>query len=120
MEGDVREGLIGRVTAGALGQGRSKRITATVGTSVYTISPASGSWLYLKVGNLHATALLSVAINEDPVAAPAATPGVAGDWEAGYDVPAGGDVLIPLTGTVTTIRLLSDTATTPAVLNLIA
>lgn len=108
------------VSAAPIGQGASKRITVSVGTSAYTISPPAGAWRYLRVLNTHASGLLSVAINEDPVAAPAANPGVAGDWEAGYDVGPGGAELIPITGTLTTIRLLSDTAGTTCALNLIA
>lgn len=106
------------VGAAALGQGTAKRITATVNTAL-TITPPAGTWRYLKVSNLTADTWLSVGINESPVAAPSADPGVAADWEAGYDVIAGQSELIPLTGTITTIRLLSS-ASVSAVLNLIA
>lgn len=111
---------IEQVASAPLGEGLAKQLTLTVGTSVYQVSPPSGDWQYLKVINAHATAVLYVAVNEDPVPAPAATPGVAADWEAGYPVGPLGSELVPLTGALTTIRLLSDTAGTAAVLALIA
>lgn len=109
---------LGSVSAGALGQGTSKRITATVNTTL-VISPPAGTWRYLKVSNLTADTWVSVGINEAPLAAPSANPGVAADWEAGYDVPGGGSELVPLIGTLTTIRMLSS-ASASVVLNLVA
>jgi hypothetical protein len=106
------------IGAGTLGVGRSKRITATVNTSLI-ITPPAGAWGYLKVSVLTADVWVSVGINETPVAAPSADPGVAGDWEVGYDVTGGGSEVIPLDGQVTTIRLLSS-ASASVVLNLIA
>lgn len=106
------------LAAGAVGQSFSKRITATVNTTL-TITPPAGTWRYLKVSNMTADTWVSVGINESPVAAPSADPGVAADWEVGYDVIGGQSELIPLSGTVTTIRLLSS-ASASVVLNVIA
>lgn len=112
---------IGGITAGALGQSLGQNLIITVGQSIYTVTPAAGTWLYLKVLNNHATAVLYVAVNEDPVlGTDAATPAAAVDWKAGYPIGPGASELLPLGGTVTTIRLLSDTATTPVVLGLVA
>lgn len=112
---------IGGVNAAPLGNGTAKNLIITVGTSVYTVTPATGTWRYLRILNNHATAVLYVAINEDPVlGTDAATPAAAEDWDPGYPVPPGGSELVPLTGTITTIRLLSDTADTPVVLGLVA
>jgi hypothetical protein len=113
---------IGVIVAGALGTGTSKRITLTAGISNYVVPPAAGTWQYLKVTNNHATAIVSVGINEVPAAAPATspTPALVADWKIGYDIPPGGSEVIPITGTLTSINVLSDTATTPVVLNLIA
>jgi len=109
------------VAAGALGDGRTKNLIITVGVTIYTVTPATGTWRYLRIINTHATAVLYVAINEDPVlGTDAATPAAAADWKAGYPVPPLGTELINLTGTITTIRLLSDTASTPVVLGLVA
>lgn len=109
---------IGQASLAPLGQGTSKRITATVNTTL-TIAPATGHWKYLKVSVLTSGVWVSVGINEAPVAAPSASPGVAADWEAGYDVIGGGSELIPLFGTLTNIQLLSS-ASADVVLNLIA
>lgn len=83
------------LNAGAVGQSFSKRITATVNTTL-TITPPAGTWRYLKVSNLTADTWVSVGINESPVAAPSADPGVAADWEVGYDIIGGQSELIPL------------------------
>jgi len=111
------ERTIGAVSAAAIGQGLSKRITATVNTTL-TITPPTGTWRYLKVSNMTADTWVSVGVNESPVAAPSADPGVAADWEVGYDVIGGQSELIPLSGTITTIRLLSS-ASASVVLNVI-
>jgi hypothetical protein len=111
------------VGAGSIGQGLVKYVSLSVGTSAYTVTPAAAptnGWNYLQVLNTHATGVVKVAINESPVDAPAADPGVAGDWEAGYPVGPGGSALIPLSGVLTTIRLLSDTASTTVLLGLVA
>lgn len=114
-------GSLDDVNAAALGSGTVKNLIITVGTSIYTVAPATGTWAYLKVINNHDTAILYVAINEDPVlGTDAATPAAAGDWDPGYPVAPGESSLLPLTGTITTIRLLSDTASTPVVLGLVA
>lgn len=109
---------IGAVNAAPIAQGAAKRITATVNTSL-VISPPTGNWSYLKISVLTADVWVSVGINELPVAAPSADPGVAADWEPGYDVIGGGSELIPLKQTPTTIRLLSS-GSASVVLNLIA
>lgn len=111
-------GSIDVIDVAPIGQGACKYVSLSVGTSVYTVAPPTGAWNYLHVINTHATGVVKVAINEDPVDAPAATPGVAGDWEAGYPVGPGGDVMLPIRGALTTIRCLSDTTTTTILLGL--
>lgn len=109
---------IAGIEAGGIGFGKTKRITATVATSL-VITPPAGDWGYLKVSVITASVWVSVGINELPVAAPSADPGVAEDWEVGYDVIGGASELIPLLGPITTIRLLSS-ASASVVLNLVA
>jgi len=112
---------IGSVNAGAFGASRVQNLIITVGVTVYTVTPAAGTWQYLKIINTHATAVLYVAIDQDPaLGTDAATPAAAGDWDIGYPVGPLGSELVPLSGAITTIRLLSDTATTPVVLGLVA
>lgn len=105
------------VRAGALGFGRSKRITLTAGLTVIVVPTPPGRWQYVRVLNVHATALVSVAVDEDPVAAPAAVPPVLADYEVGYDIGPGMAELIPLAGPAVGLRVLSDTATTPVAVN---
>lgn len=110
------------ISAASLGGSTSKRITLTAGTSNYVVPPPAGTWLYLHVINTHATAVVSVGVNEVPVAAPATspTPALVSDWKIGFDVAPGGDVTVSIAGPLTSINVLSDTATTPVVLNVIA
>lgn len=117
----ARATVLADVDAAPIGVGLVVNLIITVGVTVYTVTPAAGTWSYIKIINNHATAILYVAINEDPVlGTDAATPAAAADWKAGYPVLPGGSEVIPLTGTITTIRLLSDTAATPVVLGLVA
>lgn len=113
-------GDIEAVHAGALGTGRSKRMTVTAGITAIPVPPAPGRWSYLKVINTHATAVVSVGIEETPAVATASIPPVVGDWKVGYDIGPGGSEMIPLVAAIVTIQVLSDTASTPVILNLIA
>jgi hypothetical protein len=117
---------VGAVVAAPIGLGLSKRITATVNTTLVISPPippveqrATGDWSYLKVSVLTADVWVSVAIDEAPALAPSADPGVAGDWEPGYDVIGGGSEMIPLSGPFSAIHLLSS-ASADVILNLVA
>lgn len=105
------------IAGAVLSAGGSQRATVSVGTSVVTVTPPTGSWNYIRVINNHATAILSVNVNADPTASSGSLPAIT--WGNGQDIKHGDAILIPFNGAVTDIRLLSDTATTPVILNLI-
>lgn len=113
-------GVITGIDAAPLAQGSNKYISLTVGATVYTVTPPAGVYGYLRVLNTHTTGVVKVCLGEDPVDAPAATPGVAADWEAGYPVGPGQTETIPIGGTISTLRLLSDTSGTTVVLGLVS
>lgn len=102
--------------AGGLRAGNSKRAEVTVGTSVVTITPPAGTWNFMQIINNHATAVVSANVNADPSDSSGSLPGIT--WGNGQDIGPGGQVMVALDG-ATDIRLLSDTASTPVVLNLI-
>jgi hypothetical protein len=115
---DVQRVAIETVTAGGLGEGTSQRAKVTVGSSaVVSVNPPVGIWDAIKIINTHASAVLTVAVNEDPSSSSGSLPGVT--WGVGQDIPPGGVELIDRVGVLTTIRLLSDTDGTVVMLNLI-
>lgn len=103
--------------AGGLRAGNSKRAEVTVGTSIVTVTPPAGTWNFMQIINNHSTAVIVANVNADPTDASGSLPGIT--WGNGQDVGPGEQIMVALE-TTTDIRLLSDTASTPVVLNLIA
>lgn len=104
----------------ATGQGTVKRATVSVGTSVVTVTPPTGSWAWLEIHNLTDDTWVAAAINENPTASSADPPTQSAHWGVGTDVPGGSSKTVPLTGTLTTVRLLASAADTGVILNFYA
>lgn len=104
--------IVGAVNLAALSQDGSRPAKVTVGVAAVSLSPPTGfTPNYVLIYNSHTTAVVLADLNQDPALA-AADPPSASQYGKGQIIPPGAASPIGLEGTVTTLRLLSNTDAT--------
>jgi hypothetical protein len=100
-------------TVGGLAGNAARTAKVTAGTSAISLPPPQNirTARYVKIINTHATAVVLVDLNQNPTQA-AADPPSASQYGLGQPIGPGERALLPIVGPVTTLRVLSDTATT--------